>query len=709
MSLVINTNVSSLNAQRQLVKSGQELSQASERLASGRRINSAKDDAAGLAIANRLTSQVRGLDQAIRNANDGISLIQTAEGALEETTNILQRVRELSIQSANGIYTDTDRATLDAEVQQLVAELDRISDVTTFNGQKLLDGSLKNIELQVGSQANQTISLSIDAISADQLGLGSQAVDLLGAEINLAAAVFAASAGTDIKDGDVLINGQSIGTFDTGASGAANTLSDLVTSITENVSGVTASAVTQLEASQVGSGIIDNDAGEGFNITVTELNGAVQTYQIRENTTNLDEVIEAINTVTGGAVNASKNDDGELVLANNSGSTILVATVGTLNLQTGLGLAATIGDGVTQDGQLILTSDNDEPITVERGNTGNLVDLHNLGFREAEEQGVIQGAAISNANANTALGVGDLTINGTQISNTDTDSLSGKIDAINASTSETGVTANAFASFTIDLSSINITSAFSLNADNLLINGTNVDFSSDTTAQELADTINVATNTHGVTASVLGGNLKLESDQGAIVLGAALTGTTALGAAASLGGFNGASIVEFAASGAETSALGSAATSVTIEAGIKLTSDSGNPISVELGVNAEKLELGFLEANNTSDGAFGSALSSVSIKTAAQAQKAIEVIDNALETINNTRSALGAVNNRLDFTISNLANVSEKTASARSRIFDADFARETAELSRAQVLQQASTAILAQANARPQQVLSLLQ
>lgn len=708
MSLVINTNVSSLNAQRQLVKSGQELSQASERLASGRRINSAKDDAAGLAITNRLTSQVRGLDQAVRNANDGISLIQTAEGALEETTNILQRVRELSIQSANGIYTDTDRATLDAEVQQLVAELDRIADVTTFNGQNLLDGSLKNIELQVGSQANQTISLSIDAIDADQLGLGSQAVDLLGSEINLAATVFSAALGTDIKDGDVLINGQSIGTFETGTADA-NTLSDLVTSITDNVSGVTASAVTQLEGSQVGSGIIDNDAGQGFNITVTELNGSVQTYQVRENTTKLDEVIEAVNTVTGGAVNASVNDDGELVLANNSGSTIAVTTTGGLNLQTSLGLVGSIGDGTSQRGQLILTSDNDEPITVERGNTGTLVDLHNLGFREAESQGVIQGAAISNTNANTALGVGDLTINGTQITNTNTDSLSGKIDAINASTDETGVTANAFASFTIDLSSINITSAFSLAADNLLLNGTNVDFSADTTAQELADTINVATNTHGVTASVLGGNLKLESDQGAIVLTAQTAAGSAIGEGASLGGFNGASFVEFAASGVETSALGSAALAITIEAGIKLTSDSGNPISVELGVNADQLELGFLEANNTAAGSFGNALSSVSIKTAAQAQKAIEVIDNALETINNTRSALGAVNNRLDFTISNLSNVSEKTASARSRIFDADFARETAELSRAQVLQQASTAILAQANARPQQVLSLLQ
>ncbi|HSG63036.1 MAG TPA: flagellin, partial [Pseudomonadales bacterium] len=160
MPLVINTNVSSLNSQRQLVRSGNDMETAMERLSSGKRINSASDDAAGLAIANRMTSQIRGLNQAVRNANDGISMIQTAEGALDESTNILQRMRELSIQAANGIYTDADRSTLDAEVQQLKAELQRIADSTTFNGQKLLDGSLGTVELQVGNQANQTIDLN---------------------------------------------------------------------------------------------------------------------------------------------------------------------------------------------------------------------------------------------------------------------------------------------------------------------------------------------------------------------------------------------------------------------------------------------------------------------------------------------------------------------------------------------------------------------
>src|SRR5690606_26860630 len=161
MSLVINTNVASLNSQRQLMNSGQALDRATERLSSGNRINSAKDDAAGLAISNRMTSQVRGLDQAIRNANDGVSLIQLAEGALQETTNILQRMRELAVQSANGIYTSGDRSTLNAEVQQLKAELDRISQTTSFNGLNILDGTVGKTSLQVGASSNQTIEFEI--------------------------------------------------------------------------------------------------------------------------------------------------------------------------------------------------------------------------------------------------------------------------------------------------------------------------------------------------------------------------------------------------------------------------------------------------------------------------------------------------------------------------------------------------------------------
>ncbi len=172
MALVVNTNIASLNAQRNLSKSQRGLNQAMQRLSSGLRINSAKDDAAGLAISDRMTSQIRGLNQAARNANDGISLSQTAEGALSETTNMLQRMRELAVQAANDTNTTEDRSSLDAEFQSLVEEIDRIATSTAFNGKTMLTGSYASngFIFHVGANANQVISITIAGASAGALG-----------------------------------------------------------------------------------------------------------------------------------------------------------------------------------------------------------------------------------------------------------------------------------------------------------------------------------------------------------------------------------------------------------------------------------------------------------------------------------------------------------------------------------------------------------
>ncbi|MFA5700430.1 MAG: flagellin [Desulfuromonas sp.] len=175
MALTINTNVASLNAQRNLGASQADLNKSMQRLSSGLRINSAKDDAAGLAISDRMTAQIRGLNQAVRNSNDGISLAQTAEGALQESTNILQRIRELSVQSANDTNTETDRVSLQAEVGQLQQELDRIATTTEFNGKTLLDGSqtaASAFTFQVGANAgvDQTISFGIASAQTADLG-----------------------------------------------------------------------------------------------------------------------------------------------------------------------------------------------------------------------------------------------------------------------------------------------------------------------------------------------------------------------------------------------------------------------------------------------------------------------------------------------------------------------------------------------------------
>jgi flagellin len=191
MALVINTNVAALNAQRNLGTTQRGLNTSMQRLSSGLRINSAKDDAAGLAISDRMTSQIRGLNQAIRNANDGISMSQTAEGALAESTNLLQRMRELAIQSANDTNTAQDRASLNAEFVQLQAEIDRIATTTQFNNQNVLDGTFATTGaiFHVGANANQTISITIATADAVTLGVDAASIDITDrANANLAIA-----------------------------------------------------------------------------------------------------------------------------------------------------------------------------------------------------------------------------------------------------------------------------------------------------------------------------------------------------------------------------------------------------------------------------------------------------------------------------------------------------------------------------------------
>ena len=180
MALYVNTNVSSLNAQRQMMSSGNTLDTAYQRLSSCLRINSAADDAAGLQISNRLTSQINGLNQAVRNANDGISLAQTAEGALDETTNLLQRMRTLAVQAANGSNSQEDRDAIQLEIVQLQTEITRIASTTTFGGQELLDGNYA-ASFQVGADANQEISITIGNMDAVTLGVDSGSTDVSSA------------------------------------------------------------------------------------------------------------------------------------------------------------------------------------------------------------------------------------------------------------------------------------------------------------------------------------------------------------------------------------------------------------------------------------------------------------------------------------------------------------------------------------------------
>lgn len=723
MAMVINSNIQSLNAQRHLNSSLSAQNTATERLSSGLRINSAADDAAGLAIANRMTSQVKGLDMAIRNANDGVSLIQTAEGALGETTNILQRMRELSIQSANGIYDSGNRGTLNAEVQQLKAEIDRIAETTTFNGLNILDGSLGTVGLQIGEKANQTIDLDIEAMDTKNLGSGTTDADIVGAQTRLHEfGSLAASSDTDVSRtlnvNDVMINGQSIVKTDLNLGDTTVTTQDLVDSINDNVKGVTASTVVENVATNVGDGFLSGT--DKVTIVVAGLDETINKIEVI-NTVNLQEMVDQINDKAGGLVAASINEDGKLVVSGENlasigikdNSTNFEATgiVSTADYNTTAGaIANTTENGAAIDARLIaagvsaageddiavatatIALKSDDPITIERGTTGSLQDLENLGFRETTKAGTIEGNEIAVA---AAWDQGDLTINGVEIGKSDSGSLEDKIAAINLQTSETGVTADVFSSLAILETAVG--TPLDVKAGTFELNGVEIT----TTAGDLTATlasINAETADTGITARLIKDGFVLEGNVSAINLAA---GTVAAGVAFTDGSTSTASQQS---SGAKSAFAGD----TTAVGGIKLSDEDGEAISV---VNKDGLAAtvtGLLDAN-ASSGALSSSLESVDISTAAGANKAIEILDNAIQTISDVRGELGAVTNRLDYTISNLANVSENASAAKSRIMDADFAAESANLSRAQVLQQAGNAMLAQANSRPQQVLSLLQ
>jgi flagellin len=332
MALVINTNVMSLNAQRNLTTSSSALATSLQRLSSGLRINSAKDDAAGLAISNRMTTQISGLNQAVRNANDGISLAQTTEGALQEVTNNLQRIRELAVQSANATNSDSDRAALDREVQQRLEEIQRIATQTSFNGRKVLDGSFGNALFQVGANVGETISVGLNtsmktgdigkiATHVSSVGIGGSSIDLSGLDPDTAADFDALGQqtyfGVTVDWADYTPNPND--DFDAAATwlqGRLNTGAGGAFAVTNN-GGVLSVSYTL-------------DPGE-LEFTV----GSGTAVSIEGKFTSVQELAAAITSQTGGAVSAYIDASGKLNVAADQALTIAGAAAADLKLTAG--------------------------------------------------------------------------------------------------------------------------------------------------------------------------------------------------------------------------------------------------------------------------------------------------------------------------------------------------------------------------------------
>lgn len=726
MASFVNTNMSSLNAQNNLNKSQSALQTSLQRLSTGLRINSAKDDAAGLAISDRMNAQVRGLNQASRNANDGISMSQTTEGALGTISESLQRIRELAVQSANSTNTDADRASMQAEVSQLLSQIDTTAQTTQFNGKSLLDGTLKNQQFQVGANAGQTISFSVDSARTSKLG-SSQA----------AAITTAQNAGTTaLKEGAFALNGVLIGP-------------SLAAADTASTAAAAASSIAKAAAVNAKSA----ESGVTATVNATEVGGAAMTAAVLAGTAVINGVSITINTTADAAssrasvvaaINASSEQTGVTAVDSGAdkGGVKLVAADGrnislTLNTvtaaATGLGTIAADTVAATFTGSITLNSNKEIKITSnlnEAAGNGGIKDA-GLTVGTYSAQTAYASTTSTAAGALTRFVAGDFTINGAQIgassASADTASYSytsavtgtpnsrsmsgiSKAAAINALSSQTGVTA------TVNETAVQGTAmTASATAGKLLINGVATATISTTTdaaasRKAVVDAINAISGQTGVIATdsndtSKGVTLAAADGRNITVLTSGTTAaadSTLTAISTGIGGLT-ESAAGLIGSVEATNGEKDAATTTST-----LTLSSTKAFSIETGSTGTGTAALNLKVGTYGAGRSGEALDKLDISTVDGANAALTAIDNALGSINSARASMGAVQNRFGATISTLAANAENLTAAMSRIKDADFASETANLTRAQILQQAGTAMLAQANTLPQNVLSLL-
>ncbi len=716
MPAVINTNVASLNAQRNLNSSQSALQTSLQRLSSGLRINSAKDDAAGMAITERMTSQIRGLNQAARNANDGVSLAQTAEGGLAEVGNNLQRIRELAIQSANSTNSSSDRASLNAEVSQLLAEIQRVATTSQFNGQNILDGTFTAAQFQVGANANQTITASTGNSQTSALG-----------SYQVATNSISAVSGTALTAGQLTLNGIDVGSS---TSGSAEAISAAINGAA-NQTGVTSSASTVVSSS-VSNPLLRNQSLQSGDLVINGVSiGAVAgSSNVATQGGNVAAAINAVSTQTG--VTATANGGtGALTLTSSTGKTIDITTNATTTADgatrvenaTGLEMASaakTFGNSVITVGsgarQVVTNTSTNTASAADTLTVAGVTFTYSAGANSATNIQIDNAtAAAQGANVRAALALNSTVTNAFTITGATTDAIL---------TAKSNVLSTAF---TDGLASATATAGGSSWASTTAGAGV-----------AIGDTLKVGGLTyeftrHNATAVGTAGNIQVKLGTGGANAAAddVLTATN-LAAAISAQQAAGNGTVGFTsrASGAVTvtNALYGTAGVVAVPTEPVTLGTAGAVASVDTagvsGVYASSSTKGTLTLNSantfsiggTSPAAAGlsaanvglTAINIVDISTVVGANNAISLIDGALSQVSTIRGSMGALQNRFASVVSSLSASSENLSSARSRILDADFAAETAQLTRNQILQQAGTAMLAQANQLPNNVLSLL-
>lgn len=661
---IINTNVKALFAHQALKVNDRSMTDNMNQLSTGKRINSAKDDAAGLAIGVRMTADLRGISVAIRNANDGISMMQTAEGALGEISNMLQRMRELAVQAANGTMSRSNREALQAEMDQLVAEIDNVAETTNFNGIKLINGQNNPVMLQTGVKEGEQVQVGVVDARSKSLGLQGFAV-----EGEMTSGRIGTIAGIDATD-DALINNKPA--F---ASSTAVPLSNT------NAAKVLASAInTNIGQHQVKATAFNTLRGttptaESFAAGALKINGKDVGAA-----GSVAELVANINRDVGGIV-ATMSQAGTIELSNDTGEDIVIGATSTAGFVSGTYTGYVSMDSLTNQGiKLFARSDaNGYP-----GGVGTVADLQRMGLNETNDGTAFTGISVSSA----ALTVSDdVRINGIRIGTSADSSAIAKASTINLMAEQSGVKATAVTEVQVGVNLNNVAAA------SLTINGAAIDTTTVLTLADLTSKINAA-GVNGIIASASNsGVLILKSAGGADITVNDTSATPMVTGASSLSGD--------AASGT----LGTGNPGLTVKGRITLYSDVNAEIRVEAENTASLAKIG-IAAQGGTDVLVGGALT---IVTQESAGRALTSIDRALDQILVNRATLGAFQNRLTVAVDNLMTTSGALNQSRSRIMDADYAQISTELARNQIIQQAGTAILAQANTSQQSVLQLLQ
>ena len=705
---VINTNVKSLTAQASMSNVEKLTATTMERLSTGLRINSAKDDAAGLAITNRMTSQIRGYAVAIRNSNDGISMAQTAEGAMGQVTNMLQRMRELSVQAATGSVNDQDRGSIQQEVDQLKAEIDNIATKTNHNNIKLLDGSAGKIVLQTGTNANDTMNIAFGSVKTKDIGMGSRA------SLSSVATSFADEASSKaLKDGDLILNGVVVG--------ASLATDDTKSSAANASSAISKAAAINRVADQSGVhatvgkttafGTAMTAAAEDGTLVINGVSTAT-IYTTDDAELSRAAVMTAINNISGqtGVKAINTHDDNQgIVLVAEDGRNIELDLNDMTAAATGLG-ASNIYEGTfelnTLDGRAINVSSNVSGKLSNSGlnfgsfsaDTAQAVTLSRVATDAAPIAGataaitetgvfngntlVLNGVGIDAANAND-----DQASNTVAVSSSKAASAIAIAAAINKKSEMTGVSATAEPNL-IKGSGFTAGDVTKLN-----LNGVDVAISlgASSTRDDVITAINAAQGQTGVVASAWGEGVTLTAADGRnISISSDATDAAALGL-----------------TGVTIGTAGDATDAVTQYSTVKLSSDKAFTVESGSEGNDNFAALGFRR------GSFGGSDNALKIKdvdvtTQAGATEALKAIDAALTTVAADQARAGAFQNRLDAVVSNLTESNQNMSASRSRILDTDYATETTNMARNQIISQAATAMLAQANQSSQSVLSLL-